>query len=186
MDKVIQSRSQCNNINIFKMNELSMISSVLCPYRLTSMVEARTNLGSDTINIGATNCYNEDYLDNNDDELPITSDMVQDAMDGLGNEDDMNTFFSSGVHGGPEVGVDARHLSKVWRISYEDAKRTNNATTQYGMHMPNPVMNQNYTTNDRMLRYRRITQYFFMYLLCNKEGWHLVKREHMLSIICNR
>ena len=122
MDKVIQSRSQCNNINIFKMNELSMISSVLCPYRLTSMVEAQTNLGSDAINMGDTNCYNEDYLDNNDDELPITSDVVQDAIDGLGNEDDMNAFFSSGVHGGPEVGVDARHLSKVWRISYEDAK----------------------------------------------------------------
>ena len=58
------------------------------------------------------------------------------------------------------VGVDARHLSKVWRISYEDAKRTIDATTQYGTHTPNPVMNQNYTTNDRMLRYKRITQYF--------------------------
>ena len=107
MDKVIQSRSQCSNINIFKMNELAMISSALCPYQFTSMVEARTNLGSDAITIGATNCYNEDYLDNNDDELPITSDMVQDAMDGLGNEDDMNAFFSSCVHGGLEVGVDA-------------------------------------------------------------------------------
>ena len=122
MDKVIQSRSQYNNINIFKMNDLSMISSILCPYQFTSMVQARTNLGSASINNGATNCYNEDYLDNDDDELPITSDMVQDAMDGLGNEDDMTAFFSSGVHGGPEVGVDARHLSKVWRISYEDDK----------------------------------------------------------------
>ena len=58
MDKVIQSCSQCNNNNFFKTSELSMISSVLCPYLFTSMVEARTNLGSDTINIGATNCYN--------------------------------------------------------------------------------------------------------------------------------
>ena len=54
----------------------------------------------------------------------------------------------------------ARNLSKVWRISYEDAKRTIDATTQHGSHDPNPVMNQDYTTNDRMLRYRRITQYF--------------------------
>ena len=122
MDKVIQSRSQCNDINTFKVNELSMISSVLCPYRLTSMVEARTNLGTDAINIGATNCYNGDYLDNDHDKLPITSDMVHDTIDGLGNEDDMHGFFSSGVHGGMEVGVDARHLSKVCRISYEDAK----------------------------------------------------------------
>ena len=162
MDKVIQSRSQCNNINIFKTNELSMISSVLCPYQFTSMVEERTNLGSNAINIGATNCYDKDYLENDDDEIPITSDMVQDAMDGLGNEDDMDAFFSSSVHGGPEVRVDARHLSKVWQISYEDAKHTIDATTQHGMHTPSPVMNQNYTTNDWMLRYRRITQYFFM------------------------
>ena len=162
MDKVIQSRSQYNNINMFKMDELSAISSVLCPYRFTSMVEARTNLGADAINIGATNCYDGNYLEHNDDELlgsndgelPITSDTVQTTIDGLGNEDDMNAFFSSGVHGGPEVGVDARHLSKVWRISYEDAKRTIDATTQYGTHTPNPVMNQNYTTNDRMLRYK--------------------------------
>ena len=84
----------------------------------------------------------------------MTTDMFQDAMNGLGSEDDMDAFFSSSVHGGPEVGVDARHLSKVWRISYEDAKHTIDATTQHGTHTPNPVMNQNYTTNDRMLRYR--------------------------------
>ena len=97
MDKVIQSRSQCNNINIFKPNELSIISPVLCLYRFTSMVEAQTNLGSDAINIGATNCYNEDYLDNDDVEIPITSDMVLDTMDGLGNEDDMFFHLASTV-----------------------------------------------------------------------------------------
>ena len=189
MDKVIQSRSQNNN-DTFKTSELSMISSVLCPYRFTSMVEAQTNLGSDTINIAVTNCYNGDYLDNyldnDDDEIPMTCDMVQDAMSGLGSEDDMDAFFSSSVHGDPEVGVDARHLSKVWRISYEDAKRTIDATTQHGTHTPNPVMNQNYTTNDWMLQYRRITQYFFMdTFFVGKEGWHLLKGKYMLPIICN-
>ena len=115
------------------------------------MIETRTNLGSNAINIGAMNCYNGDYLDNHDnvieeDEIPLTMGMFQDAMNGLGSEEDMNAFFASGVHGGPEVRVDARHLSKVWRISYKDAKRTINATTQHGTHHPNPVMNQNYTT----------------------------------------
>ena len=126
------------------------------------MIKARTNLGSNAINISATNCYNGDYLDNSDDEIPMTMDMFQDAMNDLGNEDDMDAFFAASVHGSPEVGVDARHLSKVWQISYEDAKRTINATTQHGMHNPNPVMNQNYTTNDWMLQYRQITQYFLM------------------------
>ena len=64
------------------------------------MVEARTNPGADAINIGATNCYDGNYLEYNDDELlessdgelAITSDTVQATIDGLGNEDDMNAF----------------------------------------------------------------------------------------------
>ena len=90
-------------------------------------------------------------MGNEADEAPIISDMIQETMDKLGNEDAMDAFFSSGVHGGQEVGVDARHLAKVWRISYDDAKRTIDATTQHGMHTPSPAMNQNYPTNDWML-----------------------------------
>ena len=44
MDKVIQSRSQCNNNNIFKTSELSMISSALCRYLFNLMVKAWPNL----------------------------------------------------------------------------------------------------------------------------------------------
>ena len=171
MDEVLKARSQNNNSNMFKTNELSIISSALCPHLLTSMIEARTNLGSNAINIGTMNCYNGDYLDNGDDAIngdnaikedgiPWTMGTFQDALNGLESEEDMDAFFASGVHQGPEVGVEARHLSKVWQISYEDAKRTTDATTQHGTHHPNPVMNQNYTTNDQMLRYRRINQYF--------------------------
>ena len=69
MDKVIQSHSQCNNNDVFKTSELPMISSALCPYLFTSMIEPQANLGSDAINIGATNCYNGDYLDNGDDAV---------------------------------------------------------------------------------------------------------------------
>ena len=129
------------------------------------MIEARLNLGSDAINIGAMNWYEESYLDDDaivEDETPTMTDMIQDVMNELGSEEDMDAFFASGVHGGSEVGIDAKHLSKVWRISYEDAKHTIDATTQHGTHQPNPVMNQNYTTNNQILRCRRINQYFFM------------------------
>ena len=76
-------------------------------------------------------------------------------MKELGDEEDMDDFFASGVHGGSEVGIDAKHLSKFTKLTID-------ATTQHGTHLPNPAMNQNYTTNDRMLQYRRIYQYFFM------------------------
>ena len=113
------------------------------------------------------NCYDSSYLDKYTDALidndaPTTKDTIEDAIQELGDEEDMDDFFASGVHGGSEVGIDAKHLSKVWHISYEDAKQTIDATTQHGTHLPNPAMNQNYTTNDQMLQYRRINQYFFM------------------------
>ena len=44
----------------------------------------------------------------------MTMGMFQDAMNGLETEEDMDAFFVSGVRGGPEFGIDARHLSKVW------------------------------------------------------------------------
>ena len=83
------------------------------------MIEERLNLGSDAINIGAMNCYDNSYLDNCDDALidnnaSTTKDIIEDAMNKLGDEEDMDDFFASGVHGGSEVGIDAKHLSKVW------------------------------------------------------------------------
>ena len=141
------------------------------------MIEAQTNLGSDAINIGATNCYNGDYLDDGDDaveedEIPMTIDTFWDAMNGLGSEEDTHAFFTFSIQGGPEVRVDARHLSKVWWISYEDAKRTINATTQHGMHNTNQVMNPKYTTNDWMLQYRESPNIFFMdtFFATKKDG----------------
>ena len=168
VDEILKVRSQQNdNNNWYQASELSTISSVLRPHLLTLMIEEWLNLGSNAINIGAMNCYDESYLDNCDDALiddnaSTTKDIIEDAVNELGDEEDMDDFFASGVHGGSEVGIDVKHLSKVWQISYEDAKRTIDATTQHGTHLPNPAMNQNYTTNDRMLRYRRINQYFFM------------------------
>ena len=52
------------------------------------MTEARTDLGSNEINIDAMNCYDGNYLDNGDDaikedEIPMTMDMIQDTMNGL-------------------------------------------------------------------------------------------------------
>ena len=101
VDEVLKACSQYSNNNVFKTNELSIISSALCPHLLTSMIEARTNLGSDAINIGAMNCYDGNYLDNGDDadKILMTMDTFQDAMNGLDSEDDMDAFFASGVHG---------------------------------------------------------------------------------------
>ena len=59
-------------------------------------------------------------------------------------------------------GVSAEHLSKIWKIDLPTAKRTVEVTSQ---RCPRPAKENlagNYTTNDRMLRYRRLEQHFFM------------------------
>ena len=59
-------------------------------------------------------------------------------------------------------GVSPEHLSKVWRISHEDAKRTLDITSHLSQRPTNPELSRNYGTNDRMLRYKRIKDYFYM------------------------
>ena len=119
VDEILKARTQQDNNNQwYQAHELSAISS-MCPHMLTSMIEEWLNLGSDAINIGAMNCYDDSYLDNcdnvlTDNDASTTKDIIEDAMNKLGNEEDMDDFFASGVHGGSKVGIDAKHLSKVW------------------------------------------------------------------------
>jgi hypothetical protein len=59
-------------------------------------------------------------------------------------------------------GVNPKHLSKIWRISHEDAERTLDNTTHLLQRTINPELSRKYGTNDRMLRYKRIRDYFYM------------------------
>ena len=77
-------------------------------------------------------------------------------------EEEVEEFFVSATSGSNPKGVSAKHLSKIWRISVDDAKRTIDMTTQGARRMENPELSRNYSTNDRMLRYKRIKDYFFM------------------------
>ena len=59
-------------------------------------------------------------------------------------------------------GVGAHDLSKVWRISHEDAQWMLDIMSQHGNHPVDPQLSKNYGKNDRMLRYKRIKEYFYM------------------------
>ena len=76
-------------------------------------------------------------------------------------EDELDDFMASAVAGFAS-GVTPEHLSKVWRISHDEAKRTINNTSQSLVRPTDPTLSKNYGTNDRMLRYKRINEYFFM------------------------
>jgi hypothetical protein len=77
-------------------------------------------------------------------------------------EIDLDEVMLSATHAGKTKGVDATHLSKMWRIDLKTAECTLEVTSQSSKRVDNPTLSRNYGTNDRMLRYKRISEYFFM------------------------
>jgi hypothetical protein len=77
----------------------------------------------------------------------------------------------SAIAAGRSKGVTAEHLVKIWRIPYDDAARTLEVTTQRIRQDPDSSLSRNAQTNDRAVRYRRISSKFFHgHALCNKDG----------------
>ena len=83
-------------------------------------------------------------------------------LDSEETQEKVDEFFSHATNAARPRGVTPEHLSKIWRISPGDAKRTIDTTTQTSVRTQDPTLSCNYGTNDRMLRYRHIQDYFFM------------------------
>ena len=105
VDEILKAQTQQDNNNHwYRAHELWAISSVLCPHLLTSLIEKRLNLRLDAVNIEAMNGHDGNNLDKYDDALidddaQTTKYTIEDAMKELGNEEDMDDFFVSCVHG---------------------------------------------------------------------------------------
>ena len=133
----------------------------------------RNEHGQFAMSIGATSILDQPYLDDDDDsqdsseEDYISHDDSDDEfdhkeLDDYTNEALLDNFMASTAQAGKPRGVDPKHLSNIWRISHEDAQRTLDVTTQTSTRTDDPTLSRNYSTNDRMLRYKRIKDYFFM------------------------
>ena len=67
----------------------------------------------------------------------------------------------SEVHAEQPKGVKPVDLTKLWRIDVDTARRTLEITTQLKQQETDGNLSHNFSTNDRMLRYRRINSHFF-------------------------
>ena len=83
----------------------------------------------------------------------------------------LNEFMVGGTtYTKPSNGVSAKHLSKIWKISEKDAEKTINITTQRVVRTEDPALSHNYSSNDRMLRCKRLDSHFFMDTFCATKG----------------
>ena len=137
-------------------------------------VEERVKLGKFKASIGSTNATNNECLVEDDETIAtelstyddesvggdqMLDDLFEKSMKG---EIDLDEIMVSASHAGKSKGIEAHHLSKTWRIPMDAAERTLDITSQSSMRKDNPTLSRNYGTNDRMLRYRHIKEYFFM------------------------
>ena len=141
-------------------------------HQLFQALNMRNEHGQFAMNIGDTSIFDQTYLD--DDDSQDTShdddtsmDNSDDDFDPMELDEDTNEilldkFMASTAQAGKTRGVDPKHLSKIWRNSHEDAQRTIDVTTQMSIQTDDPALSRNYTTNNRMPRYKRIKDFFFM------------------------
>ena len=96
--------------------------------------------------------------DSDSDAFEPNSDTEEDWFDA--HEDDLDDYMASAVASFAS-GVTQEHLSKVWRISHEEARQTIENTSQSSVWPKGVSLSRNDAINDQMLRYRQIKDYFF-------------------------
>ena len=65
------------------------------------------------------------------------------------------------ISAGCSQGVTPEHLSKIWRIPYDNAVKTLDTTTQQIRQDPNSMLSHSASTNDRAVRYRLLESKFY-------------------------
>jgi hypothetical protein len=127
---------------------------------LWQAMERRAELGRYQASIGATVADNGPYVETVDGDSDNAEDVLEE--EGQLSDDEIEEIMASAMNATRTKGIDPQTLAKVWRISVDDAKRTIDNTTQGAIRVSDPALVRNFTTNDRMLRYKRINEYFFM------------------------
>ena len=149
--------------------------------QLYQALNMRSERGQFAMNICATSIMDQPYLDDDDDSQDSSDDddSLQDNSDDDfdltelnddANEVLLDNLMASTAQAGKSRGVDPKHLSKICRISHDDAQRTINVTTQTSNQTDDPVLSRNYSTNDRMLRYKKIKDFFMDTFFATKKG----------------
>jgi hypothetical protein len=142
---------------------------------LYQRLRAISDLGKFQTSIGSIDASNSTFLVEEDDSTSVTDDddsedesedgseALDDLYDSFQQGDiDIDVIMASAAHAGKAKEVNAAHLFKIWRIDLHAAQRTLEVTSQHSQRTNDPKLSQNYGTNDQMLRYKLINEYFFM------------------------
>ena len=156
---------------------LASVSTTLDDQVLYGNLTERAYLGKFKAPIVSTNALGGKYLIDDDSATqPLTE---NDTSESDSDEDEdqaleylyesitqgviyLDIIMVSAAHAGKSKGVDPYHLSKIRNIDLKTAERTFEVVSQNNKQTENTKLSRNYVTNDKILRYKRIAEYFFM------------------------
>ena len=138
---------------------LSRVSPNLVDITLLNHLSACRDLGMFQATIGSTDAprgtYLVDTVNDNDSESSSSESSDDESVttllkSSLQGEIDLGDIMVSAAHARRPKGVDAEHLSKIWRIDQKQVKRTLEITSQHSRRADDPTLSQNYGTNESL------------------------------------
>ena len=131
---------------------------------LYECMNSRTEFGDIQIAVGSTNAFRGDFLYDDKEDQQNESDLGNVIMEvdqdteldqlheqSLRGEVNLDEIMANAMHANKSRGVDAPHLTKIWQIDQEVAKKTLAIPSQHSKHTDNPKLSWNYGTGDRVL-----------------------------------
>ena len=154
-----------------KVDQLSTLLSIISPTLDNALIydslRDRAEMGKFKSSIGSTNGTTSQFLVDDDTEATepstdndfsvnstdILDDLYAKATKGNIYLDDI---MVSASHSSRSKGIDASHLSKIWRIYLDSEKWTLEVMSKHITRRYNPTLSRNFWTKYHMLRYKRI------------------------------
>ena len=134
--------------------QLASLSVVHEPSLLSAAMSSRASISHLSMAVGSTT-YNDESCEVFESMESMTLRAQADATVPIW---DIN---ASSISAGRSTGVTPEHLSKIWRIPFDDAVRTLETTTQLIQQDPDSSLSRSAGTNDRAVRYRKINSTFY-------------------------
>ena len=133
---------------------LGSISNTLVDLDLSHYMCEKECDGRIAASIGSTNTLESQYISDSEleEDEPIHDDSTYNDdddsfglsfdLDSEGAQEKVDEFFTHSTNASRPRGVTPEHLSKIWRISQEDARRTIDTMTQTSVQTQDPTLSQ--------------------------------------------
>ena len=141
---------------------ISSVSNTLDPQSFYDALETQTAISKLKMSVGTTSIIEPEEIDDlwlNEEPWNVTNNIssLEKIVEGLDGLDQQISAVATRAKG-----VTPEQLSKIWSIDIETAKRTIDLTSYHVKREGSSHLKRRYSTNDRMLRYKRIRTHFFM------------------------